>query len=93
MIYVYQIFTSQQQSILKYSLKWLKKNTFFFYRWPDDYKVGLTKQILLNINVINTGENSYDTQCSIQLPVGVEYVSSNSSSTVRKQNPIKFSNF
>ncbi|CAF0811798.1 unnamed protein product [Rotaria sp. Silwood1] len=49
-------------------------------KWPDDYKIGLTKQILLNINVTNTGENAYDTQCLIQLPVGVEYVSSNSSS-------------
>ncbi len=54
------------------------------HSWPDDYKVGLTKKILLNINVTNTGENAYDTQCLIQLPIGVEYVSSNSSSTVRK---------
>ncbi len=60
------------------------KNIFFFviHRWPDDYKVGLTKKILLNINVINTGENAYDTKCFIQLPSGVEYVSSNSSSIV-----------
>ncbi|CAF2584154.1 unnamed protein product [Rotaria sp. Silwood2] len=49
-------------------------------KWPDDYKVGLTKKILLDINVINTGENAYDTRCFIQLPTGVEYVSSNSSS-------------
>ncbi|CAF1211795.1 unnamed protein product [Adineta ricciae] len=50
--------------------------------WPDVYKVGLTKKILLNMNVTNTGENAYDTQCLIQLPVGVEYVRSNTSSTV-----------
>jgi len=37
----------------------------------------------LNINVANTGENAYDTKCFIQLPPGVEYVSSNSSSIVR----------
>ncbi|CAF1902329.1 unnamed protein product [Rotaria magnacalcarata] len=49
-------------------------------KWPDDYKVGLTKKILLDINVINTGENAYDTRCFVQLPAGVEYVSSNSSS-------------
>jgi len=55
------------------------------FRWPDDYKVGLTKKILLDINVINTGENAYDTQCFIQLPSGVEYVSSNSSSIVREK--------
>ncbi|CAF1962458.1 unnamed protein product [Rotaria magnacalcarata] len=51
-------------------------------KWPDEYKVGLTKKIVLTIDVINTGENAYDTQCSIQLPVGVEYVRSNSSSTI-----------
>ncbi len=61
------------------------KNSFcFFHSWPNDYKVGLTKKILLDINVTNTGENAYDTQCLIQLPTGVEYVSSNSSPTVRK---------
>jgi hypothetical protein len=49
---------------------------------PNHYHVGLTKSILLNIDVVNLGENAYDTQCSIQLPVGVEYVRSNSSSTV-----------
>ncbi|CAF1171757.1 unnamed protein product [Adineta ricciae] len=47
---------------------------------PNIYKVGLTKKILLNINVTNTGENAYDTKCFIQLPTGVEYVSANSSS-------------
>ncbi|CAF0808563.1 unnamed protein product [Adineta steineri] len=50
--------------------------------WPDIYKIGLTKKILLNINVTNTGENAYDTKCLIQLPVGVEYVNSNTSSKV-----------
>jgi hypothetical protein len=55
-------------------------------RWPEDYKVGLTKKILLNLNVINTGENAYDTKCFIQLPSGVEYVSSNSSPIVRINN-------
>jgi hypothetical protein len=57
---------------------------FVFHSLPDDYKIGLTKKILLNIYVTNTGENSYDTQCLIHLPAGVEYVSSNSSSTVKK---------
>jgi hypothetical protein len=55
---------------------------FCFDSWPDVYKVGLTKKILLDINVTNTGENAYDTQCLIHLPAGVEYVSSNSSRTV-----------
>lgn len=32
---------------------------------------------------MNSGENAYDTRCFIQLPSGVEYVSSNSSSIVR----------
>lgn len=84
MIYVYQIFISLYQGINKNSLKL----SFFFklilFRSPDDYKVGLTKKLLLDINVINTGENAYDTKCFIQLPSGVEYVSSNSSSIVRK---------
>lgn len=53
------------------------------FRYPDEYKVGLTKKILLDISVLNTGENAYDTKCFIQLPSGVEYVSSNSSSIVR----------
>ncbi len=56
-----------------------------FFRSSDHYKVGLTKKILLDINVVNTGENAYDTQCFIQLPSGVEYGSSNSSSIVRKK--------
>ncbi|CAF0948012.1 unnamed protein product [Adineta steineri] len=51
-------------------------------KWPDIYKVGLTKKILLGISVMNTGENAYDTKCFIQLPVGVEYVSANSSSII-----------
>ncbi len=64
----------------------IEKKTSFsnIYSWPNDYKVGLTKKILLDINVTNTGENAYDTQCLIQLPIGVEYVSSNSSPTVSK---------
>lgn len=62
------------------------KNHFRFYSSPDDYKVGLTKKILLDINVSNTGENAYDAQCLIQLPAGVEYVSSNSSPTVSEDN-------
>lgn len=53
------------------------------FRYPDEYKVGLIKKILLDISVLNTGENAYDTKCFIQLPSGVEYVSSNSSSIVR----------
>ena len=57
--------------------------SLFIFRWPDVYKIGLTERILLNIDVVNTGENAYDTKCLIQLPIGVEYVSSNSSSTVR----------
>lgn len=66
---------------------------FFFCSWPDDYRVGLTKQILININVVNTGENAYDTKCLIQLPVGVEYVSSNSSSKVINRQGCSFRSF
>jgi hypothetical protein len=61
----------------------VKVEAVLFCSWPDDYKVGLTPKILLNINVTNKGENAYDTQCFIQLPAGVEYVSANSSSIVR----------
>lgn len=57
----------------------------FMFSSPDTYKVGLTKKILLDIHVSNTGENAYDTQCLIHLPSGVEYVSLNSSSTVGKK--------
>jgi hypothetical protein len=66
-------------------IKIIEKTSCSFHSWPDNYKIGLTKKILLNINVTNTGENAYDTQCLIQLPIGVEYVSSNSSPPVRKK--------
>jgi hypothetical protein len=59
------------------------KKIFRFSSSPDIYKVGLTKKMLLDITVTNTGENAYDTQCLIQLPAGVEYVSSNTSSKVK----------
>lgn len=55
---------------------------FCMIRSPDNYEIGLTKKILLDISVMNSGEDSYDTRCYIQLPAGVEYVSSNSSSIV-----------
>jgi hypothetical protein len=85
MIYVYQISIYPHQSILKiYDIYVILE--FYFLRWPDDYKVGLTKKILLDLNITNTGENAYDTQCFIQLPAGVEYVSSNSSATVREDS-------
>jgi hypothetical protein len=86
MIYVYRIFIYQHHSKeILFPIDW-KKNSFSnFYSWPNDYKVGLTKKILLDINVTNTGENAYDTQCLIQLPIGVEYVSSNSSPIVSKR--------
>jgi len=91
MIHVYQILVYQQQSIEIFRNNW--KDFFcFVHRWPDDYKVGLTKKILLDINVTNTGENAYDTKCFVQLPAGVEYVSANSSSIVRK-NYTKMSHF
>lgn len=66
-----------------------KIGAVLIFRWPEDYKVGLTPKILLNINVTNKGENAYDTQCFIQLPAGVEYVSANSSSIVRDDNELR----
>jgi hypothetical protein len=84
MIFVYQICVYQHPG--KCTFLEYVKNVFDFYSSPDDYKVGLTKKILLDINVRNTGENAYDAQCLIQLPAGVEYVSSNSSPTVSEDN-------
>ena len=46
--------------------------------------MGLTKQILLDVNVTNAGENAYDTRCFLHLPAGVGYVSANTSSMVSK---------
>jgi len=85
MIFVCLIFKYQPQSIEKYIQLFSKLFSFVIRRWPDEYKVGLTKNLLLDINVINTGENAYDTRCFVQLPSGVEYVSSNSSSIVREK--------
>lgn len=55
---------------------------FYLHRSLDEYRVGLDSKISLTIEVDNNGENSYDTQCFIKMPLGVEYVSADSSSIV-----------
>ena len=88
MISVYLIFRSPLQSNEKFARLFCRILLLLIIRSLDDYKVGLTKKILLDISVMNSGEDAYDTRCFIQLPAGVEYVSSNSSSIVRKNETI-----